>query len=207
MDALAAALAGLIMGFKHGLGPDHCAALASLLIGDPSDRRRAFFISLRFGLGHAFVLAFFVSGTTLVGAAIPESFERVAEMFGGLLLFGMGVVVLRRGTLHAPISDAAPRATRATLIGGAFALSGVRGLLLSLPALLLARHDWAGIAGYVLMFGAGVTTAMVGVGLAFGWARRAGEHFGGLGARLTSTLVGGFAALLGLFWVGNTLVA
>jgi nickel/cobalt exporter len=203
MDALAASLAGWIMGLKHGLGPDHCAALASLLVGSPLDRSRALSISLRFGLGHAFVLAFFVSGASLVGAAIPESWERIAEMFGGLLLFAMGVVVLRHGTLHAPTSDA----PRATLIGGVFALSGVRGLLLSLPALLLARHDWMGIAGYVLTFGIGVTTAMVGFGLAFGWARSAGDRFGRIGARLPSTLVGGFAVLLGLFWVGNNLVA
>lgn len=196
LDMLAAAGAGVAYGAAHGLGPDHCAALASLVVRSPRPHQ-AVALSLRFGAGHALALAVLGLGAAAFGFLIPESWERYAEIFGGGVLVILGLLLLsrREGTLfvhrHVHTHDGTPHAHwhmhldahrdgvdehghvhGAGIVGGALALSGVRALVQMLPPLLVAHRGWAHALTFALSFGAGVMLTMVILGLLFVTARK-----------------------------------
>jgi hypothetical protein len=97
----------------------------------------------------------------------------------------------------------------AALIGGAFGLSGVRALTLALPPLLIAGRSFGAAVVFVLAFGAGVTAAMVGFGVAFQAARRGLlARFAGDSAAAglwTARGIGVVAIAVGLYWVARNL--
>ncbi|MFN0152254.1 MAG: sulfite exporter TauE/SafE family protein [bacterium] len=95
MNLLAAAGSGALFGVLHGLGPDHCAALASLIAHD-QDHRASTRASFQFGLGHAAALGVLGLAASASGLLIPESWESAAEVFAGLLLLVVGVLALTR---------------------------------------------------------------------------------------------------------------
>ncbi|HEY0839194.1 MAG TPA: hypothetical protein VGD74_03310, partial [Vulgatibacter sp.] len=93
------AIAGLFgLGLLHGVGPDHLAALGTLASRRGSVRD-AIGVALRFGAGHAGVLAAGAVASLALGLVIPEAFERAAELFGGSLvaLLGAAAVVEAMG--------------------------------------------------------------------------------------------------------------
>lgn len=204
---VAAVVAGFVLGVQHGLGPDHCAALATLL-WDERSVARTIQKSVHFGLGHAVTLGLFTLGAAVLGATIPEAFERLAEVLGGLLLIALGARVLRHGA-GLPPHDGAPHdpphrhGPRVGLAGAAFALSGVRGLLLSLPGLLLASRAWPGVVLFVLAFGLGVTLSMTTFGLVMSYLTAKGRRRFPLrpGSAWPSRLLGGSTVALGLTWI------
>lgn len=178
MSVLVAASVGLAYGVLHGLGPDHLAALASLVVNSKGIRR-ALSVSLSFGLAHAICLGSLACVAGISGWLLPPALQRGAEILGGGLLVGLGFVVAVRATSRPA------RVGTASALGGLFALSGARGLILALPPLLLAGRGIAHAMAYVLAFGVGVAASMVAFGLTFcallkkchgragGWASRA----------------------------------
>jgi ABC-type nickel/cobalt efflux system permease component RcnA len=196
MDLLTATVSGLALGAAHGLGPDHCAALASLLSdGHGQGRRRAVGLSLRFAAGHAAGLVGLAALATTAGLLIAPGFERAAETAGGLLIVALGAVLAWRGDL-APLLHRHPHAEhphshgthwhfrtphdhagekageRAALtVGGALAVGGVRALTIALPPLLIAARSWWAAAAFVAAFAAGIAASMVGFGVVFGTAQ------------------------------------
>ncbi|MBI3264815.1 MAG: hypothetical protein HYZ58_16955 [Acidobacteria bacterium] len=99
----------LVLGFVHGLGADHLAAIAALSISarartfDPSTRSGSsrassredstshpFRIAIRFALGHAALLTLGASAAVTLGWSIPAVLERVGEMVGGAALILLG---------------------------------------------------------------------------------------------------------------------
>ncbi len=128
MNLLAAAGSGALFGVLHGLGPDHCAALASLIAHDP-DHRASTRASFQFGLGHAAALGIFGLAAGASGLLIPESWERAAEVLAGVLLLAVGVLALTRRDAqfvvhshahdHARADDGHPHAHWHTHMGGA----------------------------------------------------------------------------------------
>lgn len=236
MGLFLALLLGTAHGAAHGLGPDHCAALASLLAGDragirPHARRPlrdALRIGARFGFGHALALGSLALAAAVFGWLIPEALERSAEAFGGAVLVLLGIVVLVRGRAlplvhrhshtHATTADdredhahwhlhldgsrqghGHPHARLAPWIGGALALSGVRGLALALPPMLIAAGSlWPGLA-FVVAFGLGVTLSMAGFGVLVGVLRNATTH------RWPDRLIGASSVLLGGWWLWTSL--
>jgi len=203
-----ALLFGLGQGLLHAVGPDHCAAMATLGTLGPNRRRATFVVAVRFALGHAAVLGGVASVCLLAGVGLSETFERWAEMFGGAVLVALAVTallfpnVLRHGHPHLPGHTQEPHSHMhervSTAAGALMAVSGVRSLLLALPPLLvggsLQSSGWTYLPGFAL----GILLGMGAVGLLFaeGLARM-GE---GLAERLQRFVAAGSAAL-GLFWI------
>lgn len=208
-DVLLAFLVGCAQGLLHAVGPDHCAAMATL--GTLTRRKRdTFWIALRFALGHAAVLAVVASACLLAGVGLSEAFERWAEVFGGGVLVALAVTALlspnslRHGHPHLPGHDERPH-RHAHLSGAAGALmafSGVRSLLLALPPLLvggtMSLAAWSFLPGFAL----GILVGMGVTGLVFtaGLMRFKAHQLPGV-QRAVAVGSGG----LGLFWIASRL--
>lgn len=201
-------------GLVHGVGPDHCLAIGALAArGGP---REAVGLSLRFGAGHALVLAVCALGASALGVVIPARWEAALELVGGVALIALGAWTVgaardvdtdahafqgRRpgehrhgGHRHGP-GPVADVGGLAAIAGAVFGLSGVRGLVLLLPVALQGRVALTALA--VVLFGAGVMASMLAVGslaqLVASRARRVEQalHLG----------VGVLSVVVGSYWV------
>jgi ABC-type nickel/cobalt efflux system permease component RcnA len=178
-------------GLLHGLGPDHCLAIGTLAAAG-GGMRKAVGVSLRFGAGHTVVLALGAILAALAGLVITARQESALEVIGGVSLLALGcwTVFTKRPLfehhhdhphdlgashdgfaphVHDARSDGALVTRRAplggvfsTLAGAVFGLSGIRALVLLLPA-VVGRSVAVSLAGVVL-FGAGVVLSMLAVG-------------------------------------------
>jgi hypothetical protein len=224
---LVAVLGLLGLGVLHGLGPDHLAALATLAVRGGT-LRQAVGTAIRFGVGHAGLLA---AGAALVlglGATVPEAFERAAEIGGGAIvaLLGLAAIVEAAGLrvhrhshehgdglhrhLHAHVgrehlhgarlpAHGAPGNGHAWAIGAALAVSGLRGMLLLLPAAGAGSPLFAALG--VAAFGAGVILSMIGASVAGVLAAGATGFGVRHGARAARGLIGAASFGIGVFWI------
>ncbi|OJT19656.1 hypothetical protein BO221_35435 [Archangium sp. Cb G35] len=205
-------LFGLGQGLLHAVGPDHCAAMATLGTLGPSRRRATFLIALRFAIGHAAVLGGIATFCLLAGVGLSETFERWAEIFGGAVLVALAVTaflfpnVLRHGHPHLPGHTHEPHSHMhdqvSTAAGALMAVSGVRSLLLALPPLLVGgsmqSSGWTYLPGFAL----GILVGMGAVGLVFA------EGLSRMGTTVAERLqrfVAGASAVLGMFWIVSRL--
>src|SRR5690349_20496227 len=84
----------LALGFLHGLGADHLMAIAALSLATPlgpARYGRAFWLALRFAMGHALLLSCGAAAVLLFGWQIPARFEQAGEFVGGCLLIALGL--------------------------------------------------------------------------------------------------------------------
>jgi hypothetical protein len=99
-----ALLVAVLLGLRHATDPDHLTAVATLIVSDARDgAARARRLGLAWGLGHALTLFAFGLPVVLVGDALPEPFQRAAELAIGLVIAGLAVRLLvrwRRGCFH-----------------------------------------------------------------------------------------------------------
>lgn len=205
LPALFSLLVGLGQGLLHGLGPDHCAAIATL--GVTGDRRKSLRAALSFAWGHTLVLGALAGGCLALGVGLSEAFERWAERLGGFVLVALAVsALLFPGTLEHGHPNLPPhghdhrhRASRWGGVAGALmAVSGARALALALPPLLvggaLQLESWV----YLPAFGAGVFLAMAAVGtLVSSGAQRLSHQATHRLQRAVALSSGG----LGLLWI------
>ncbi len=208
---LLALLLGLGQGLLHGLGPDHCAAIATL--GAASERagrrRSALRLAVRFAVGHAVALGALAAVCLLAGMTLSERFERYAELLGGGVLVGVALAALffpgalRHGHPHLPGHGAdhhhpphgAPVAGAA---GALMAISGVRSLLLALPPLMVGGRFASAAWTYLPGFALGVLLSMSAVGLALASSlARAPERL----ARWLDKGVAVASGALGVYWI------
>ncbi|MFE8602677.1 hypothetical protein KYC5002_04920 [Archangium violaceum] len=205
-------LFGLGQGLLHAVGPDHCAAMATLGTLGPSRRRATLLIALRFAIGHAAVLGGIATFCLLAGVGLSETFERWAEIFGGAVLVALAVTaflfpnVLRHGHPHLPGHTHEPHSHMhdqvSTAAGALMAVSGVRSLLLALPPLLVGgsmqSSGWTYLPGFAL----GILVGMGAVGLVFAEGL---SRMGTIVAERLQRLVAGASAVLGMFWIVSRL--
>jgi hypothetical protein len=157
---------------------------------------------LRFGLGHAAVLGALAAVAALSGWLVPPAWEQGADAITGSLLALLGVLTIVRARKlvvhrhdegwHAHVASSPGH--QASLLGGLFALGGVRALTLALAPLLAAGGTPQGALLFVLGFGAGVTLAM----LAFGVVFELGSRRWG---RRPDLLVGAISVVVGGWWL------
>ncbi len=208
-------LIGLVQGLLHGVGPDHCAAVATLGTHSGGGRRAALMTAVRFAVGHALVLGVLALGCLLLGVGISETFERFAEIAGGTVLVALALAALlfpsalRHGHPHLPGHDRShshpPHGrglTVSSAAGALMAVSGARSLLLALPPLVVggtfSLSAWAYLPGFAL--GILVSMGAVGVLVSEGVSRTS--------ARIRPLLERGVAvcsAAIGLWWIAERL--
>ncbi|MFQ6137357.1 MAG: sulfite exporter TauE/SafE family protein [Candidatus Hydrothermarchaeales archaeon] len=211
-----------ILGITHGFDIDHLAAITALASRGASNLETAT-LGFSFGFGHMMTLLIFGIIGLLTGLVIPPSFERGAEIFGGLLLIVIGGIILYELAqkkvyihqhshrhpeephthFHLHVNQPHPQkhkhAHQATLVGGLFAFSGLRNLLIMVP-IVLATNIWEG-SFYILIFGIGVIISMSLYGLVIGkfiYITRDSI----LIHRLTSILTALISLGLGIYWIG-----
>ena len=219
LDTRSAALIGsmLVLGISHGLGPDHCLAVAALSVRQ--GRAAAVKAALRFGLGHSLVLFAFAALLRSVGGTLSPSFERAGEIANGtlLLLFGIGLFLDRlspvlgshshshqahdHGHVHAAPGhgDALRRSGHgAVAVGGLFALSGIRSAALAVP-LAFEGRPLPALLG-LFAFGVGVVASMVAYGVALALLQRAMGSTG-VTERGMRRMLGATSAAFGCYWL------
>jgi nickel/cobalt exporter len=201
---------GLGQGLLHAVGPDHCAAMATLGTLGENRRRAALLTALRFACGHAMVLGGVAAFCLLAGVGLSEAFERWAEVFGGGVLLALAVTALlfpnslRHGHPHLPGHAGEPHVHEhvSTAAGALMALSGVRALLLALPPLLMGGSMSLAAWTYLPGFALGILLGMGVVGLVFA------EGLSRMSERLAIWMhraVALSSGALGLFWIGSRL--
>ena len=205
---------GLYQGLLHGLGPDHCAAMATLSTANPT-RRATLQMAVRFALGHMTVLASLAALCLFAGVELSKSFESWAELGGGVVLVVLAAAAfffpssLVHGHPHLPghaqshRHATAPSKRTATAAGALMAVSGVRALVLALPPLVVGGGFSLRGLTYLPGFALGILTSMGAMGLVLtaGLSQLRSEVV----LRRLQRGVALASGALGLFWIGAEL--
>ena len=207
------AVVSFVLGLYHGMGSDHLLAITTL-VSRSASLRRAWLLGLRFALGHMGILLALGALAIYFNVVIPEGFEKWTEVLGGGLLVLLGAWLLldlamgRVGEvhLHPHLHGRDPRhehSHTAAVLGGLFAVSGLRSLVLMVP-IAVAQSSVLLSAAYILVFGAGLVLSMSVyaylVSRVYGLARGHDAVFKG------TTAVTGLAGIaLGVLWMVNRL--
>jgi len=220
----------LALGFLHGLGADHLMAIAALSLGSPTAalQRRTFRVAVNFAIGHAVLLAVGAALVILAGWTIPVMVERAGEIAGGCILIALGVaglwMALTRRVyghthphgallhshwhLHLGLRDHHPlpqsHSYVPTVLGGVFAISGLRALTLLTPfGGAATQASMITLLGLILIFALGILLSMslFGIVLARTLGTRIAAAAGQAGAIVTAVA----SVALGVYWVFRTL--
>ena len=187
-------------------------------------RARALGVAVRFALGHALLLALGASAIIVLGWTLPLVVERGGEMLGGVLLIVLGATALwgvaagrvyghthRHGHesephwhLHIGRRDHHPvpgaHSHIPTMIGAAFAVSGLRALTLLAPfGDRLSAAPLSMLLILISMFAAGILLSMSLFGVAFARVMSA-RVITRLG-RTAGVLMAISSITLGLYWI------
>jgi ABC-type nickel/cobalt efflux system permease component RcnA len=213
-----------VLGVLHGLGPDHLAAIATLVGRERRSRarRRVAWLGLRFGLGHVGALLLLAGFAWAAGRALPEHGQRLLEQWSGAVLVFVGgwtFIEAARGRvtlhshghghahpggdhshLHLHLGDPADHRHPHVeyLAGGLMGFSGAPALLAAMPVVFAG--SFLAALGRVGAFGLGIVAAMAAAGwLAHEVAARAARTpaYG----RWLAGVAGAACALLGVAWV------
>jgi nickel/cobalt transporter (NicO) family protein len=220
-----------VAGVLHGLGPDHLAAITAFGTVVGHDFRRVTFFALRFAGGHAVVVAVAALLAHFGRLAMPARWERGFDLAaaGLLVLTGLAMLVgLITGHLsvhahghqhggrqhehfHAHLGCRGEHdhghGKLAFVVGGLFALGGVRSLLVIVPAALADTVLLSLLR--IAAFAAGILASMSAYGVLAGGAL---QRVGGVSDRpqqqrlilhLTTGAVGIFCIVAGLITLGE----
>jgi hypothetical protein len=218
----------LALGFLHGLGADHLMAIAALSLATPlgpARYGRAFWLAVRFAVGHALLLGIGAALILFFGWQIPARFEQGGELLGGCLLIVLGLMggwLAYSGRLYAH-SHAHPHGDRGLhshwhlhlgmqhshrpavhtalpgVLGAVFAISGLRALMLSLP-LWNSSQGFGMLLFLVALFALGILASMSLFGIILAHALADRRMTGQVSrAAAAATALGSLA--LGVYWI------
>jgi hypothetical protein len=173
-------LAGLLLGMRHALDPDHLAVVAGLA-RRPAGSDGLVRHGVVWGLGHALSLIALAVLLLLAGRELPASWSHALSAVVALLLIGLGAASVWRSSVNAPVGaptgNSAPFPVRTLVLGLAQGLAGSGALLMLAVA---AGTGPVATVGYVAVFGLGslvgmaVIATLVAMPLARGAERVAG---------------------------------
>jgi len=216
----------LALGFLHGLGADHLMAIAALSLGTSSGvtRRGTFRIAVSFAAGHAVLLAVGSALVILAGWTIPVVVERAGEIAGGCILIVLGLVGLWMALtrriyghthphgaslrsywhLHLGLRDHHPlpqsHSHVPTILGGLFAISGLRALTLLAPfGGVATQASMVTLLGLILIFALGILLSMSLFGIVL--ARTLGTRVAAAAGHAGATITAVASVALGIYWV------
>jgi nickel/cobalt transporter (NicO) family protein len=219
------------LGFLHGLGADHLMAIAALSVGSPTPatRSRTFRVAVSFAAGHALLLAIGSAVVVVAGWTIPVLVERTGEIAGGAILMLLGAAGLWMAAtermyghrhahgsrlhigehshwhLHVGSRAHHPQPQRhshlPTILGAAFAVSGLRALTMLAPfGGRPADISLVTLLGLVLIFAAGILLSMSLFGIVL--ARTLGTpRIAAIAGRAAATVTAVASVALGAYWV------
>lgn len=103
-SALALVIVASLLGLRHATDPDHVTAVSTLIAAE-QDRaqRRATWLGLSWGLGHATTLLLLGLPFVLFGALLPEPLQVAAEVLVAIVIVALAARLLvrwRRGLFH-----------------------------------------------------------------------------------------------------------
>jgi hypothetical protein len=218
----------LALGFLHGLGADHLMAIAALSLATPlgpARYGRAFWLAVRFAIGHALLLTIGAAFVLFFGWQIPARFEQGGELLGGCLLIALGLIVgwltlsgrlyahshahangeqglhshwhlhVGRQHSHRPLLHTALPG----VMGAIFAISGLRALILSFP-LWDAPHAFGTLLVLVTVFALGILTSMSLFGIVLAHTLAAKRMTGHV-ARVSAVATAVGSLVLGIYWI------
>lgn len=213
METLAGILlSAALLGFTHGIEPDHVAGVTALASdGGP---RRAGVVGACFAVGHVALVAVWVAvGSTVVGGLPVAPLDGFGNTALGLVLLAVALVTVRaglgslRGRDDARVGAAlVDRRGRPDSVRGYLAVGLVGALFtlsppLSMLAFVTGVLPTAGPAGAwaaVLAYAAAIVATMAGAGLVAGGAFDALDARGARPHGAGQLLAGGAVGALGL---------
>lgn len=221
---------GFLIGVRHAFDADHLAAVATLIVRNPS-RRESFTVGMAWGAGHWLMLLAASLVVLVFGQSQHTRFAPYFEWGVGVMLVVLGIDVIRRalmnrlhlhghrhpdGTYHYHLhKHSGPQAhqddphahrhagvhpLRALLVGLVHGLAGSAALLVLSVG---AAPSLGGALLYICAFGLGSMLGMAIVSLALSWPMRrcADAHPGWL---KPMTIGAGLASIaLGIMLVGE----
>jgi len=203
------------------------AALSLATPLGPARYGRAFWLAVRFAVGHALLLSIGAAVVLFFGWQIPVRLEQTGEFIGGCLLIALGLVggwlawigrfyahahahphgehgLHSHWHLHIGRQHSHRPAVHTALpgvMGAVFAVSGLRALILSLPlwGAPSAPHAFATLLFLVALFALGILTSMSLFGIVLAHTLDARRMTGQV-ARFAAaaTAIGSLA--LGVYW-------
>jgi nickel/cobalt transporter (NicO) family protein len=205
------------------------AALSAGPAGQQPPYARTVGIAVRFALGHALLLALGTTLVLVLGWNIPLMVERAGEMIGGLILVALGAVVMwmgltRRLYVHSHPHAHLPNHTEHShwhvhlgrqhqhpvpaghsavpgILGGVFAVSGLRALTLLAP-FETVRTSMPGLLTLVVVFALGILLSMSIFGVVLARAMKSPRVTARVAeaAGLTTAVA---SVVLGLYWISG----
>jgi nickel/cobalt exporter len=177
------------LGIVHGLGPDHLAAITVFGSRGGRQAHRLAWFSIRFALGHAFVIVLAGISAKLGKSLMSAWWEAKFDIAGGAFLIATGLLLMiglftgkfhaymheqhehRSGDsrffhFHGPQNGRHPHGRFALLLGAFFAMGGFRALLAVAPIALASGLGQSILR--IALFTLGIVVSMLAYGLLSG---------------------------------------
>ncbi len=211
------------LGIVHGLGPDHLAAITVFGSRGGQQAHRLVWFSIRFALGHAFVIALAGISAKLGKSLMSAWWEAKFDIAGGAFLIATGLLLMiglftgkfhaymheqhehqsggsRFFHFHGPQNGKHPHGRLALLLGAFFAMGGFRALLAVAPIALASGLGQSILR--IALFTSGIVVSMLAYGLLSGSLLQRLEQAQGAMGRIwvhaSGYAVGTFSVVAGL---------
>ena len=190
---------------------------------------QTFGVAVRFALGHALLLAIGTTLGLIIGWNIPVIVERAGELLGGIILIGLGAIGVwmgwtRRLYIHSHAHTHVPgepehahwhvhlgqrhrhpvpagHSAVPGILGGVFAISGLRALTLLAP-FETVRTSLVGLLVLVMIFAVGILLSMSAFGILLARAMKS-PHVTARVAEAAAFTTAIASIALGLYWIGG----
>ncbi len=209
--------ASYLLGFMHGLDTDHVIEVTDFVSQDPRPMRALKF-GLKFGIGHTSTVLILGLLALSLKFAVPAAFGSTFEIISGILLILLGIWSIYRrfrmkayGHNHSHGIGFQHPHTHSQLDHTVFkygpiftgivtGMAGTAGVMIFGP--VAAAKSLAVATAFILLYGAGVISAMLLYGLAisrvFGLTNGSGKI-----ARIITIVTGTMSIALGVVWISR----
>ncbi|WP_404359351.1 sulfite exporter TauE/SafE family protein [Cytobacillus firmus] len=159
MDSLIAVLfAGLLLGIKHALEPDHIVAVSTIAVRSKSMWKSAL-TGVFWGIGHTATLFLFGIFLILMKQNLSEQAALTLEFFVGIMLVYLGLAALFKKYSEKEMEKNTGNSNKKSVfIGFVHGLAGSAAMVLL--TMSVSENIWQG-ALYILAFGFGTVIGML----------------------------------------------